>query len=161
MQSVFRRGRRAMGLALVGAFAALLWFVLSFSAASGATKSGHAKHGHKGGAVSISSEPWGTADGQAVSLWTLRSGNGMTVKITNYGGVVQSIWVPGRGGKVANVALGFPKLSDYVNDFTQTSANPWPAAGGSGNTYFGAIIGRYANRIANASFTLNGIGDMS
>jgi aldose 1-epimerase len=54
---------------------------------------------------------------------------------------------------VANVALGFPKLSDYVNDFEH---QPWPAAGGSGDTYFGAIIGRYANRIANHSFTLNG-----
>ena len=46
------------------------------------------------------------------------------------------------------MALGFPKLSDYVNDFEN---QPWPAAGGSGDTYFGAIIGRYANRIANAT----------
>jgi aldose 1-epimerase len=51
------------------------------------------------------------------------------------------------------VALGFPKLSDYVNDFQN---QPWPASGGSGDTYFGAAIGRYANRIANHSFTLNG-----
>src|SRR5579859_2277426 len=77
----------------------------------------------------------------------------MTVRITNYGGVVQSIWVPGRGGRVADVALGFPRLSDYVNDFQN---QPWPAAGGSGDTYFGAAIGRYANRIANHSFTLDG-----
>ena len=54
---------------------------------------------------------------------------------------------------VTNVALGFKKLSDYVNDFEN---QPWPAAGGSGDTYFGAIIGRYANRIAGAEFTLNG-----
>ena len=77
----------------------------------------------------------------------------MIVKITNYGGVVQSIWVPDRTGQLKNVALGFPKLSDYVNDFEN---QPWPAAGGSGETYFGGIIGRYANRIANHSFTLNG-----
>lgn len=101
----------------------------------------------------ISSQAWGTANGQAVRLYTLKSGHGMMVKITNYGGVIQSIWVPGRGGHVANVALGFSNLGDYVNDFQH---QPWPAAGGSGNTYFGAIIGRYANRIANATFTLNG-----
>lgn len=81
----------------------------------------------------------------------------MTVKITNYGGVVQSIWVPNRDGGRTNVALGFPSLSDYVNDFTQgATSTPWPLSGGSGDTYFGGIIGRYANRIANASFSLNG-----
>jgi aldose 1-epimerase len=74
----------------------------------------------------------------------------MTVKITNYGGVVQSISVPDRRGHVKNVALGFSNLQGYVTDFT----NPPP--GGSGNTYFGAIIGRYANRIANGKFTLDG-----
>jgi aldose 1-epimerase len=77
----------------------------------------------------------------------------MKVEISNYGGVVQSIWVPDRHGRLANVALGFSKLSDYLNDFEN---QPWPASGGSGDTYFGAIVGRYANRIAGAQFTLNG-----
>ena len=54
------------------------------------------------------------------------------------------------------MALGFPTLADYVTDFTQGHRTPWPLSGGSGDTYFGAIIGRYANRIANPSFTLNG-----
>ena len=115
-----------------------------------------AKHGHKpkhNGSSSISKQTWGSAHGQAVDLYSLRNRNGMIVKITNYGGVVQSIWVPDRTGHPTNVALGFPKLSDYVNDFEN---QPWPAAGGSGETYFGGIIGRYANRIANHSFTLNG-----
>ncbi len=119
-----------------------------------------AKHAHKPrpraglhGHLSISKRPWGTANGQAVDLYTLRNANGMIVKITNYGGVVQSIWVRDRTGALKNVALGFPKLSDYVNDFQN---QPWPAAGGSGDVFFGAIIGRYANRIANHSFTLNG-----
>jgi aldose 1-epimerase len=80
----------------------------------------------------------------------------MTVKITNYGGVVQSIIVPSRHG-ARDVALGFPKLADYVADFTQgATQTPWPESGGSGDTYFGAIIGRYGNRIANGTFTLNG-----
>jgi aldose 1-epimerase len=116
-----------------------------------------AKHGHRakhhGGTLSISKQSWGSAHGQAVDLYSLRNSNGMIVKISNYGGVVQSIWVPDRTGQLKNVALGFPKLSDYVNDFEN---QPWPATGGSGETYFGGIIGRYANRIADASFTLNG-----
>ena len=93
------------------------------------------------------------ANGHAVNLYTLTNHHGMKVKITNYGGVVQSIWVPDRHGRLANVALGFSTLDDYVNDFQH---QPWPASGGSGDTYFGAIIGRYANRIAGAQFTLNG-----
>jgi aldose 1-epimerase len=121
-----------------------------------AAKHGHkpSKHGGTGhGSLSITHVSWGTANGQPVDLYTLRNGNGMIVKITNFGGVVQSIWVPDRRGGLKDVALGFPKLSDYVNDFTVPN---WPAAGGSGDTYFGGIIGRYANRIANHSFTLNG-----
>ncbi len=115
---------------------------------------GKAKHHPKAhGHLSISKQSWGTANGKAVDLYTLRNSHGMIVKITNYGGVVQSIWVPDRTGARKNVALGFPKLSDYVNDFQN---QPWPASGGSGDTFFGAIIGRYANRIANHSFTLNG-----
>ncbi len=106
--------------------------------------------------LSITSIPWGTVGGQAVKLYTLRNGNGMKVKISNYGGVVQSIWVPRRHGGLTDVALGFPNLSDYVNDFTQgATSTPWPLSGGSGDTYFGAIIGRYANRIGSASFDLN------
>jgi aldose 1-epimerase len=120
-----------------------------------------AKHSHKSGkhptaghgSLSISKVPWGSANGQPVDLYSLRNGRGMIVKITNYGGVVQSIWVRDSTGALKNVALGFPKLSDYVNDFQN---QPWPAAGGSGDTYFGGIIGRYANRIANHSFTLDG-----
>lgn len=99
--------------------------------------------------MTISARSWGSVDGQNVDLYTLSNGR-MTVKITNYGGVVQSISVPDRDGRVADVALGFPNLAGYVTDFTN------PPAGGSGDTYFGAIIGRYANRIANHSLVLNG-----
>jgi aldose 1-epimerase len=108
---------------------------------------------HGNGKLNITSKPWGTANSQEVNLYTLRNAHGMKVKITNYGGVVQSIWVPNRHGRLANVALGFSNLDDYVNDFQN---QPWPASGGSGDTYFGAIVGRYANRIAGAQFTLNG-----
>jgi aldose 1-epimerase len=110
---------------------------------------------HKGGSLGISSKPWGTFDGQQVDLYTLSSGRDMTVDITNFGAVVQSIRVPDRAGRATDVALGFPTLSDYVNDFLQQHTGvPWPLPGGSGDTYFGATIGRYANRIADHSFTM-------
>ena len=124
-----------------------------------AGSSAHQRSAHHGGKAAhwksggggISSVPWGTADNTPVNLYTLTNGRGMTVNITNYGGVVQSIWVRDRWGTSRNVALGFPSLSDYVNDFTQgANSTSWPLSGGSGDTYFGAIIGRYANRIANA-----------
>ena len=117
---------------------------------------GGSQSGSGGKGVHISSIPWGSVGGKNVQLFTLRNSSGMKVKITNYGGVVQSIWVPRRNGGLTNVALGFPTLSDYVSDFTQgATSTPWPLSGGSGDTYFGAIIGRYANRIGGASFNLN------
>jgi aldose 1-epimerase len=126
--------------------------------ASAHTKSHAAKKAKTAaGGLSITSQPWGIVPAHPplneplpVDLFTLTNAHKMTVKITNYGGVVQSIWVPDRRGEVKDVTLGFPDLQGYVTDFTN------PPAGGSGDTYFGAIIGRYANRIANAEFTLNG-----
>ncbi len=100
--------------------------------------------------MSITAHPFGSENGSAVQIYTLSNGH-MTVNITNFGGVVQSIYVPDRSGAMANVALGFKELGGYLaND-----VDPQPA-GGSGSTYFGAIIGRYANRIAHGEFTLDG-----
>jgi aldose 1-epimerase len=130
-------------LAVVAAGAVILG---AGAVASASASHRHGGDGHDG--ASITSQPFGTADGQAVNLYTLTNGRGMTVTITNYGGIVQSIDVPDRNGKVANVALGFSSLDGYVADNTTTTA--------SGETFFGAIIGRYANRIANGSFPLNG-----
>jgi aldose 1-epimerase len=145
-------GRRLLVSLSVGALlvAAMLLGVGGSANARSSRAVHKSVHGSRG--LSITSRAWGTADGQPVTLFTLKNGHRMTVEISNYGGVVQSIWVPDRSGHVRNVALGFPSLSDYVNDFEH---QPWPAAGGSGDTYFGAIIGRYANRIANGEFTLN------
>ncbi len=127
---------------------------------SGPGGSGLGLPGPSGG-LSITSAPWSCGPNcpsdapSGVNLYTLTNRNGMKVNISNYGGVVQSIWVPSRTHQLVDVALGFPYLGDYVNDFQN---QPWPdiATGQSGDTYFGAIIGRYANRIADASFTLNG-----
>jgi len=90
---------------------------------------------------SISKEPFGSTGGQAVDRYTLKNCKDMEVKILTYGGILQEIWVPDRKNKVANVALGFDNLDDYVNK----------------SPYFGCITGRYANRIALGTFTLDGV----
>jgi aldose 1-epimerase len=95
----------------------------------------------------ITKEPFGTVDGTQVYRYTLTNARHMRVRILTYGGIVSSIDVPDRHGQSANVVLGFPTLQDYV---TKNS----PEAGGG--VYFGALIGRYANRIAKGTFTLDG-----
>jgi aldose 1-epimerase len=79
-------------------------------------------------------------DGQEVHLYTLTNANGMQVAITNFGGRIVSILAPDRNGKRVDVVLGFDNLPDYMKY----------------NTYFGALVGRYANRIGGARFTLDG-----
>jgi aldose 1-epimerase len=82
-----------------------------------------------------------TPEGQVGDLYTLTNAKGMQVGITNYGGRVVSIMVPDRNGKMADVVIGFDNLDGYLGN----------------NPYFGALIGRYGNRIANARFTLDGV----
>ena len=84
-----------------------------------------------------------------VYRYTLANCNGMTARILSYGGIVQSITVPDQNGKKADVVLGFKTLGEYIAE----DSPPPPAAGGP---YFGETVGRYANRIANGTFTLNG-----
>ena len=100
--------------------------------------------------MSVTSEPWGDVDGEPVELYTLSSEGGLSVKVATYGGLVQSIWVPDRSGEQLNVALGFPALRQYVANFAGVDDSA------SGITYFGAVVGRYANRIAGRGFTLDG-----
>jgi aldose 1-epimerase len=97
-------------------------------------------------------EAWGSAGGQPVELFTLSSGSGMTVRIATFGGVVQSISVPDRRGGAVNVALGFAGVQEYVDNVSASGGS----AGETRVAYLGAIIGRYANRIARSSFTLDG-----
>jgi len=93
-------------------------------------------------AGTVEKKPYGTTDGKAVDEYTLTNAKGMEVKIITYGGIITSVKVPDRRGKPANVALGFNNLDDYV-----TKNSP----------YFGAIIGRYGNRIAMGVFKLGGV----
>src|SRR6476661_3943581 len=83
-----------------------------------------------------------TSDGQTVDIYTLRNTRGMEARITNYGGIVVSLTAPDRDGKFADVVLGYNDLGTYMRP-------PFP--------YFGAIVGRYGNRIAKGRFTLNGV----
>jgi aldose 1-epimerase len=146
MQYVFSHRRRGLGApASIAAAVALAALALGGSASARA----HHKSGG-GGGLNISSKPWGTVSGKQVRLYTL-SAHKLKVRISNYGGIVQSIIAPDRRGRSADVVLGFPTLADYVAN----NVYPQPS-GGSGTTYFGAIIGRYANRIANGEFTLDG-----
>jgi aldose 1-epimerase len=132
--STSRRGVR--GIAVFVGLVFLLGLVTGPAAAEPAiaTATGHR-------APTITSEPWGEVGGQPVDLYTLTNSRRMTVRITNYGGIIQSIDVPDRRGRTANVALGFDNLDDYVTS----------------SPYFGSITGRYANRIANGRFTLDGV----
>ena len=154
MLHLSRGGRRLLAFSTTMLVA--IGLTAGLSAGSSAHPSHRGAHWRPGGGASFTVQPWSTAGTPSnVFLWTLTNGRGMTVTITNYGATVQSIWVPDRWGKARNVALGFPKLSDYVNDFTQGATNtPWPLPGGSGDVFFGATIGRYANRIAGAKFTM-------
>lgn len=83
----------------------------------------------------------GILDNMEVREFVLTNTNGMEVTILNYGGTVKSIRVPDRDGNMGDVVLGFDSLGGYLQ---------------VGNPYIGSLIGRYANRIANAAFTLNG-----
>jgi aldose 1-epimerase len=96
---------------------------------------------------SITNVPFGSANDRVVHLFTLRNHAGMIVEVMTYGATITKLHVPDRDGHSANVVLGFPTLSDYV----EKNSPP-----GGGGPYFGSIVGRYANRIANGRFTLDG-----
>lgn len=91
--------------------------------------------------VAIVKAPYGkTAKGEQVDVYTLKNQKGMAVNIITYGGIITSLKVPNKAGVSEEVVLGFNNLEQY------TKPNP----------YFGALIGRYGNRIANGKFTLDG-----
>jgi len=92
--------------------------------------------------ANITKEAFGkTPDGQEAFLFTLTNKSGMQAKITNYGGTIISLMVPDANNNFADVVLGFDNLDDYIKD----------------NPFFGCIVGRYANRIANGKFKLDDV----
>ena len=91
--------------------------------------------------MTITSAPWGsTQSGEAVTLFTLSNGS-IKTQITNYGGIIVSLETPDKAGKLADIVLGKDNLAAYE----------------AGHPFFGTITGRYANRIAGAKFTLDGV----
>jgi aldose 1-epimerase len=89
----------------------------------------------------IEKQPFGqTKEGSPVDLYTLRNARGAEARISSYGGLVISLKVPDRNGVMGDVVLGYDNLNDYLKE----------------TPYFGALIGRYGNRIARGKFTLDG-----
>ncbi|HVU27996.1 MAG TPA: aldose epimerase family protein [Verrucomicrobiae bacterium] len=97
---------------------------------------------HSSESNSASPTLFGTApDGAPVYIYTLRNKNGMEARILNYGGIIQSIKVPDKNGHFDDVVLGYDNFEGYLTN----------------SPYFGAMIGRYGNRIAKGHFTLDGV----
>lgn len=88
----------------------------------------------------ISESKWGVLDGKQVNLYTLENENGLVMRVTNFGCIVTELHVPDRDGNVADIVLGHDNLHAYI----------------AGHPYFGAIVGRYANRIREGRFELDG-----
>lgn len=84
----------------------------------------------------------GTINGKEVSLYTLKNSLGMIAQITNFGGRIVTLWTPDKKGDFADIVTGFNTLDQYLH---------------ANEVYFGALIGRYGNRIANGKFLLNGV----
>lgn len=92
-------------------------------------------------ASKVEMEPWGEINGQPVYLYTLTNANGAQMKVTNYGARVTSLIIPNKNENMVDVVLGFDNLQAYLDN----------------HTYFGAIVGRYGNRIKDGKFTLDGV----
>src|SRR5439155_20933082 len=93
------------------------------------------------GGHELTRAPFGrTSDGRAVELFTLTNIHGIEVRLTNYGGIISSLKTPDRTGRFDDIVLGYDSLTGYLHD----------------SPYFGAIVGRYGNRIARGRFTLDG-----
>ncbi len=114
---------------------ACLTVLISLAIGAPALARSAAKH-----TAGVQTQPFGTYDGRPITLYTLTNSHGVEVRAMNYGGIILSIRVPDRKGQFADVVLGHETLEGYI-------PNP---------PYIGAIIGRYANRIANGTFTLDG-----
>lgn len=95
--------------------------------------------------MDIQQEPFGTFDSQPVELYTLSNDNGMTMKVTTYGGTVTSLTVPGRDGNAEDIVCGFDTLDGYLSETYKTNS-----------PYFGCLVGRYAARIKDGKFSVDG-----
>ncbi|TSA26270.1 MAG: galactose mutarotase [Bacteroidetes bacterium] len=116
----------------------ILLSILSSSLFTGCQDSGKPDNSSTTSNLSVMKEPFGTMNNREVFLYTLTNSSGIVVKITNYGGIITQIWTPDRRGEPGDIVLGYDSLKGYIDN----------------NPYFGAIVGRYANRIAKGQFKL-------
>ncbi len=91
--------------------------------------------------MNLSKEKFGKHEGQKVLLYMLKNDNNVEIRITNYGGIITHVMVPDKAGNIEDVCIGFDHFRDYLQE----------------HPYFGAIVGRYANRIAKGLFELDGV----
>ncbi|XP_053596260.1 galactose mutarotase isoform X1 [Microplitis demolitor] len=93
-------------------------------------------------AGTIEMKPWGNFEGKEVKLFTLKNNNGQEVDVLNYGATIRAVRTPDKGGRISDVVLGFDDINGYL---------------GKDNPYFGATVGRVANRIGKGKFKIDGV----
>ena len=121
--------------------AGMAWITITCAALLAATAAQGQEHMKSG----VTAEKWGELpDGRGAQLFTVTNAHGMTMRVSDYGAIIVSLTAPDRSGKFADIVLGYDKLADYLK------ATP----------YFGAVVGRYGNRIAAGKFTLGGEAHM-
>ncbi|OQP66187.1 aldose epimerase family protein [Niastella populi] len=120
--------------------AAMLTLITGMVACGGETKQPSQENSETMIKAGVTSKDWGETDGKKVQLFTLTNKNGVTAGITNYGGIVTSWVTPDKNGNRSSVVVGMESLDEYLKK----------------PPYFGAIIGRYGNRIGDAKFKLDG-----
>ena len=154
-----RRLRRSATIGLAAMVAIAVGGSVAATQAKAASSTPAAVRGGSTGGLSVSRQFFGqtvepyTGKETNVYRYTLRNANGMSVQILTFGGIIQDINVPDKYGHVTDVTLGFKTLQDYVTEDS-------PPVTANGGPYFGETIGRYGNRIAKGTFTLDqpGVG---
>src|SRR2546421_10442530 len=117
------------------------WLMLLSTSLCAACLLGCASMSHSHAVPQMTRQPFGkTRDGTPVDVFTLRNSKGAEARILNYGGLVISLKVPDRNGQLGDVVLGYDDFEGYLKN----------------SPYFGALVGRYGNRIAKGKFTLEG-----
>ncbi|MGH3195769.1 MAG: aldose epimerase family protein [Streptosporangiaceae bacterium] len=149
-----RRLRRAAAIGLAAMVAVAVGGSVAATQAKAASTTPAAVRAGSAAGLSLSRQYFGsTTEPYTGKLtrtyrYTLRNARGMSVQILTFGGIIQDINVPGRNGRTADVILGFKTLQDYVKYAS-------PPVTANGGPYFGETIGRYGNRIAKGTFSLN------